>query len=494
MSDQDDPFSNNGRTVIRPRPGGAAPGVGASQGGFGSSPFGSGYPSGNPQQPSSGARGSPADWAFDYPGTGSEPQRVAPSRKIPLQVALNSTIGRDVKASNPITQAAMPLLSLLGRLRLGVVEMDAMPLMRHVNASIIQFEKTLLGAGIDPEQVRTAKYALCATADDIVQNLPGDKHIWLQYSMLAQFFNERTSGTGFFEYIRRLTNNPSVYYNLLELIHACLSLGFEGQYRSMAGGDIELQRVRRDVFLTLRNVKPQGMGELSPRWRGMQLNLRRFRDGIPLWVIGALLLSLLAVAYIFLRYLSGNAGELASESLLRLHPPELVTIARASPEPVTPVVKQVTPQELTQLERIRKVLAPEIAENLIAVEPIGQQIVIRVSNLLLFASGSADAKPEFESLVERIASALNKEPGGIFIVGHTDKTRLRATSPFKSNFDLSVRRAQSVADMISPKLGDPKRVQVSGKGDTQPIASEKTEAGKSQNRRVEISIPTEESL
>ena len=51
-------------------------------------------------------------------------------------------------------------------------------------------------------------------------------------------------------------------------MHACLLLGFEGQYRGAAGGDGELQRIRRDVYQTLRRVKARTDDEISPRWRG----------------------------------------------------------------------------------------------------------------------------------------------------------------------------------------------------------------------------------
>ena len=208
------------------------------------------------------------------------------SRKIPLNVALNAHVRANVKATNPITQAAVPLLVLLGRLRQMVVEMDAVPLMQHVSRSITEFERTLLGQGINKDLVQISKYTLCATADDIVQNLPGtEKHVWLQYSMLAQFFGARTSGTVLFDKIRELLTNPVAYYDALELIHACLSLGFEGQFRSAAGGDVELQRVRRDVFQALRSVRPRGTDEISPRWRGVNTKLGRLGDGLPLWAI-----------------------------------------------------------------------------------------------------------------------------------------------------------------------------------------------------------------
>jgi type VI protein secretion system component VasF len=62
------------------------------------------------------------------------------------------------------------------------------------------FEKDIRSAGIPEQQANIAKYILCATADDIVQNIPTeDRHVWTQYSMLSRFFGERIGGVRFFE-------------------------------------------------------------------------------------------------------------------------------------------------------------------------------------------------------------------------------------------------------------------------------------------------------
>src|SRR4029079_7397931 len=203
---------------------------------------------------------------------------------IPLDVALRATDAVEFSAVNPITQAAAPLLILLGRLRLQLVDMQAVPLMTHVARAITEFEKKVVAMGGQPQEAQVAKYALCGTADDIVQNLPGtDRHVWLQYSMLAQFFGVRTSGIGFFEELNKALANPAPHYNLLELMHACLLLGFEGQYRGIAGGDNDLQRVRRDVYEALRRVKARVDEEISPRWRGMTLRMQDLTTRVPLW-------------------------------------------------------------------------------------------------------------------------------------------------------------------------------------------------------------------
>ena len=105
--------------------------------------------------------------------------------------------------------------------------------MDQVAQSIVQFEADARAAGVPPEQINAAKYALAATADDIVQNLPSDdRHLWTQYSMLVRFFGERTGGVKFFQELERAKQNPAVNLGLLELMHACLCLGFEGVYRA----------------------------------------------------------------------------------------------------------------------------------------------------------------------------------------------------------------------------------------------------------------------
>ena len=502
MTRSDDPFdTRNNKTVIRPRPGGAPSGASPFGGAggpnstvFSPQPFGVTPDAGFARMPAPGYSG-PNDWVPQQApelATPNVAESRTPRRKIPLNVAINAHTNAQVKATNPITQAAVPLLVLLGRLRQMVVEMDAVPLMQHVSRSINEFERTLLAQGIDQEQVQVAKYTLCATADDIVQNLPGtEKHVWLQYSMLAQFFGVRTSGTVLFDKIRQLIANPTVYYNLLELIHACLSLGFEGQYRAAAGGDIELQRVRRDVFQTLRTARPRGADDISPRWRGVATRLRGLDDGVPLWVFGAVAVAFLAGLYMLLRFFIAGEGDAVAQTLVQMHPKTPIEIQR---QEFKPLEEKAIVVDTTQLDRIRGALAEEISGGMVAVEPKGERIVIAVNNVLLFDSGSADVRPEFAELAHRIAASLDKEPGSINIVGHTDNVKPRPTSRFKSNYDLSVKRAESVAKLLEGLVQDPSRIQVEGRGEDDPVAPNDTPEGRAKNRRVEITIPREETL
>ncbi len=503
MNGKNDPFG--GKTVIIPSPGGTPkrdqseppPSIPGQQ--KPASPFSKSTaiepPGGMP-----GSFGSPQpeDWfgqrppppAGAMPGAGKDAPPVQPSRRIPLEVALSASDSVEFSAANPITKAAAPLLILLGRLRLHIVDMQAVPLMNHVARSITDFERKIVEAGVDPREALVAKYILCGTADDIVQNLPGaDRHVWMQYSMLAQFFQVRTSGVGFFEELNKALASPAAHYDLLELMHACLLLGFEGQYRGGAGGDSELQRIRRDVYQTLRHVKARTDEEISPRWRGMNLSMRDLSTRIPLWAIGSAASLGLVGVFFLLRFLIGNDADALATRLVALHPSPGIDITRPEFKSYAPAIA-----DTTQLQRIRAALADEIAAGGMAVEPVGDQIVVRVSNLVLFASGKAETKPEFEPAGAKIAAALDREPGPINVIGHTDNVKPKISSAFKSNFDLSMARAKSVETVLGRSLSDPARIKVAGKGELEPIADNKTAAGRAQNRRVEIMIPKEETL
>jgi len=537
MSGKDDPFGSGGKTVIRPNPAGRvrsdaqrpsplppanpsaegappgpAPGAAPSYTpqpppystpqtppGAPRSPYPPGAPSYPPYSPmpvpSDTARyGMPGqdDWmnsgrgSVFFPDAGKPEAPPQPKEKIPLDVALNARDGGEYSASNPITAAAAPLLILLGRLRLMIIDMQAVPLMTHVAQEIRDFEKKAGEAGVAPEDIMVAKYALCGTADDIVQNLPGtDRHVWMQYSMLAQFFQVRTSGVGFFEELKKILANPAPRYDLLELMHACLSLGFEGQYRGAAGGDVQLQRWRRDVYQTLRHLRTRNDDDISPRWQGMAKLMRNVGAGIPTWVIAGVVGAGLVGVYFLLRFIISADGEALAARLTALNPAEAVTIERAAFVPFTGPDLTNT----TQLQRIRAALDEDIKGGGLDVVAVGDNIVVQVNNLLLFASGRADVRKEFEPVAERIAAALDKEPGPINVIGHTDNVKPKPSSAFKSNFDLSVARAKAVEKIIAPKLTDAARISVSGRGEDEPIADNKTPDGRTKNRRVEVMIP-----
>ena len=479
MTNGKPPFdSDNERTVIRPNPGGrrdAATNLGqaASPGPTPVSPGGSDI------------WGSPQPLARAAP----PPQPHA----VPMPPMPNADFGAikavaDTGGSNPILEAAMPLLILLSNVRIAKAMPQVAPLMGTVAQGIESFEAALHGKNIPEAQVRTAKYALCATADDIVQNLPStDRLVWTQYSMLSRYFQVRDSGVGFFEELTKLRQNPQINHDLLGLMHACLSLGFEGKYRT-ADGDVALQQIRRDVYQTLRAREQRLTSDISPHWRGQDIAAAYVRRAVPLWVLASCAAGLLFASFVGLRWLLGNASDIAEARLVNLHPTSDITIQRAAFKPFEPPIVPVT----TQLERIRAKLTGDIAAKKISADYAGKDIVVRLLNDAVFDTASATVREGFVPSMQHVAAALDKEVGQIRIVGHTDSSPLISTLKFKNNQDLSEKRALAVATLLAPDLADPARMTTSGMADKAPLDPAKTPEARAKNRRVEIFIPRED--
>jgi len=307
---------------------------------------------------------------------------------------------------------------------------------------------------------------------------------------LPQFFQTNVAGVGFFEALNTVLSNPETHHDLLELLHACLCLGFEGQYRA-AGQKPSLERVRQDVYETLRYFKERPRPTLSPHWQGLSEAMADRSWRLPVWAVAAAAVALVAGAFFAMRVTITDDGEAAAAELLALNPATPVTIERVNYQPV----KEEAPKPVTtQFERIRNALAQDIQTGNLAVEQKGDFIVVEINNALLFASGRAEVKPEFGPIAGRIASALDAERGPIRIVGHTDNVKPKKASAFKSNFDLSVARAKAVETVVAPGIKEQSRLAVEGKGEDEPIADNATPEGRTKNRRVDLMIPREETL
>lgn len=114
----------------------------------------------------------------------------------------------------------------------------------------------------------------------------------------------------------------------------------------------------------------------------------------------------------------------------------------------------------------------------------GSQLIVTLPQDILFAVDSATLSGGLRSDLTALASSLNRYPDTtVNVIGHTDSTGAAAY-----NQDLSTRRAQSVASVLTQVGVAPFRVRAIGRGESSPIASNLTPEGRAQNRRVEITI------
>ena len=127
----------------------------------------------------------------------------------------------------------------------------------------------------------------------------------------------------------------------------------------------------------------------------------------------------------------------------------------------------------------------------ITAEVMNRGLLIRFPDNALFDSGNAELKePAMEALTV-IGNILLEEPfieRVISVEGHTDNVPMRSAK-FPSNWELSTTRATNVIRFFLDEVGiTPKRLSASGYGEYYPIATNETEDGRSQNRRVDIVV------
>ncbi|MEX2414729.1 MAG: flagellar motor protein MotB [Paenibacillaceae bacterium] len=150
-------------------------------------------------------------------------------------------------------------------------------------------------------------------------------------------------------------------------------------------------------------------------------------------------------------------------------------------------------QETEQLENLKEKIDQYIVKNGLTAQLTTElnnfQLVLRISDNALFASGAATVKTEAQKLAVAISNLLVTYPQyEVIVSGHTDDRPIN-TAEFKDNWMLSWKRSYNFMDiLLSNNKLDESRFSPVGYGEHRPIATNTTEAGRAANRRVEVSI------
>jgi len=124
------------------------------------------------------------------------------------------------------------------------------------------------------------------------------------------------------------------------------------------------------------------------------------------------------------------------------------------------------------------------------IERVGEGILVTFESGILFGFDSTSIQPAGRSNLATLASNLEKYPdSNVLIVGHTDNVGADSY-----NMTLSEQRAQSAASYLRQQGVDAGRVRTEGRGEIEPVADNSTDAGRQENRRVEVAIYANEQL
>ena len=160
-------------------------------------------------------------------------------------------------------------------------------------------------------------------------------------------------------------------------------------------------------------------------------------------------------------------------------------LSRAEQRRLQPMLEAMT--KLRQ--NLEQMLAPEIAQQHIALIEQPLSLRIRLNAQILFASGQATLTPAAQNLLNPLGDTLAKLPAGYLVTvqGYTDDRPIH-TATMTSNWDLSTARAVSVVHLFRARSVPGESLSAEGFSRYRPVNDNDTDAGRAANRRVEILI------
>jgi len=383
---------------------------------------------------------------------------VPGSRKDARAIAREPVRARPAAADEHLCPLADDLLHEVVAFQRLTRRPDLTALRLRLIARVRTFQHQALACGIEQRIVWRARYALCTLLDEVIASSEWARGAWSRHSLLMTFHQETEGGEGFFAYLDAAQLKPVEHLALLELMYLCLALGLEGRYRIQREGRSILALKRSQLYEILRLHRERYPRPVRKRVPTGQRPRRALR-----WALCGLLLLTSALVVV-------GAYDLQRRSAQQL--PGLSQLA--SPRAMVPAT--------------RPSLAERLAEDLQA----GRLMLLNEAGdvrLLLgarqwFSPGGSALAPQHRATLQRIAAVLADWPGRIRIIGHSDDTPVGKGRV--SNQELSLRRARAVAFEMFGEAADPGRIQVLGRGASEPRVANDSADNRARNRRVEI--------
>ncbi len=247
---------------------------------------------------------------------------------------------------------------------------------------------------------------------------------------------------------------------------------------------------------------------------GLEVSVDEVEEGAPTWVTTfADLMSLLLTFFVLLYSMSELKVEnffIAAESLreamgstAETPPDSIIGLMMESADPETVIeplsaesndgsgdddqVERVAAEYLALLEGQLRTSVEEAGLDDSQIEIIRDDdgLYLRIRNAALFESAQVQVRPQAEALLVTLSSITSEIVIPTIVAGHAD-SRPISTPAFASNWELSAARAAGVARLMYENGHPASRLEVESYGEHRPLASNESEEGRAENRRVEL--------
>ena len=387
----------------------------------------------------------------------------------------NNTTNNAVNVYNPLIEAAKPVFILANSMQQTTSQVSTDSLINKFSLLINNFEENAEKNGAKYDAIQAAKYCLCTFVDELAVRAGWADETWSKNSLLVSFYDETWGGERFFEIIQNLKQDSDKNINLLEFMYLCLQFGYKGKYQVLNNGELEIDKIKRDLLALIHSKRPDQTVNLFKHNPIITNNIQRKRRlAIPLWVVGVLGAVALGIGYFTMQWSLGDKFNTASIKVNSLKLPSAIT-------------KQ---QDAQNTVRLRPLLENEIARKLVSVEDFQDRSTITILGDGLFESGSAQIQDQYYPVLAAVSQALDSVEGQIIVTGYTDNQPIQSLN-FPSNWHLSQARADAVKEILLNYVKNGgTRIRSEGRGSTDPVAPNDTLENRAKNRRVEITLFT----
>lgn len=380
----------------------------------------------------------------------------------------------NTSTDNILLAAASPLLNTIVHIRMAATHDDPAGLRLQLVEEVRQFENRCKQAGLPFETIIGARYCLCSTLDEAAAQTPwGIRGVWSGNGLLVTFHNESWGGEKFFQLLSRLSQMPAQHLALLEVIHYCLLLGYEGRYRGMENGRQQRDTLRTRLGQLIAETRQSQDAPASVTVEARPLTSQFWRPPVPLWSCLLITALIAGLVYSSLNWRLGSQAEPLLRAIYQAPLPE-VTLSRGA----------ATPQSLLNLRRrLSDVLAAGQLE--VTDGPFGSKIILPADKL--FAPGATALSSSGRALLMRVAAAAQDIKGTLLVSAYTDN-RVPRNNRFPSSYEYSLARAKAVTALLNQQLSAGHQVKAEGRGDSEPLLPNDSEENRARNRRIEITL------
>lgn len=392
--------------------------------------------------------------------------------------------------------SARTLVALASELRWAAPK-DPAAVLQALGSAVARFEQDAAARGCEPATVVAASYLLCVWVDEVVAQTP-----WggAGAGLLRRFHGETDGSEKVFRLLSKLAQQPHRHLGLLQLFHACLSLGLQGHWQSRADGAQQLGQLRERLHALLRdNAAPEDAQaptghaghtaalRLSPTWHGARVASGRLQRR---WLWAAVLALGLAAfsVYAGLRLQLARQADAVFASMRSLEQRSRIATATIAPaaEPAQAV------------DRLASLLAREIEQGRLQVRDETHRSTVSLNADSLFEPGSTRLAAQARPLLAQIATAMRSLGAGAAGAASASPPRLRVAAYSDGTDAHSVRLpsawhqtfewASAVAQALQHEL-PASAVAIDSRGDSEaaPASSSATSASApATRRRIEI--------